>query len=1311
MKLFLVLIFVFVAATDGVDVQSLPVCEPGFDYGKVNSGSCNSDQGVVFDPTECKALAHRLAKKASYAREWSRPDYPPGCVVAKRNGRGPGTIYINIVKTAVKCTKEISCLCRCSPCTINTFAIGNGEKCQSCPSERPSTLGVTGASSADQCKSITCQNPGEEIDPVSGECVPCPKNTFSPAGGVNTKCTACPRREPSTHGVTGATSVGQCHEKTWCPKGKGYRQKREKQMCDTKLESKAKNLLGRLNMLSKKLGKGICKGCTRCLINTYSVGGDKAKCVDCPSHEPTTMGLTGSDKCSSVTCDPGTGLDIITGQCNTCPINLYSEGGLNIKCKDCPASKPTTMGKIGASSCSSVTCEAGDGLDVLTGTCNKCPENSYSRGGLNQRCVQCPSHIPSTHGLVGVTTRDDCHELTWCDVGRGYKPSGCEDCPINTYSKGGRSVQCEPCSPYTPTTMGKTAQSECVSVTCNEGTGLDLITGKCLSCPLNTYGVGGRNKKCENCPDNTPTTGGIGKAVKVDQCKKCATGHGFENDECYECDVDRYSDGKAECTKCPKHIPTTVGVKGAITVDQCHELDWCPKGKEYGAIRSTGHCDTYILSKKECHAKAKELGIQYVVKNNVAKGVDMPLGCVLTDEGELLLNTNTEAHAECGTGYKKCICRGCTACLANTFSNGGSNVRCQECPPHLPTTNGIIGAEENQCGKKTADLNADKIARLAKLTEQIISHAKDRNLDRAWASEYVRQEYDKMKRESFGKKGSCAHERHTKKIIAFPALHLRKENDELACLSTNRDEFITAFCNFRNDFHPLLKQRNLGKAAQEFWPNICCPEDQGNRCGRNGAVKRKLTVPFALAQGGEYNRRNVYVELLSSLKKNGYLHEGMVNVLKMLGPHIPTDKLKKKIDKVFERSHLCGPRVMKLPTSSSQTICQLFFPYAQLLNAFLTEFDALFVARDWKDLRSRLGVQDAPTVLLEQSEANETSHLSHRSCHLTMSTKDEVKQIKRSFCLKNNVELSDERMLNIVLIYAEGNTEDPEYDKMETELSKFARFDVADKCKTAKLFNANAVSLQKIKEDTEGSYDWAYVVQLDSSSKNSFLRTQISQCNSMKYLPHTTTTLAMYADVDNCCEETKDYGTCVSKHGCFPQPVVHPWTKEEMSFKLSVAGSHFMWRPSLFVLPGTSYTSPTRVNVLILGKDVNGGNIANSEAMSLLEISNSANLPTEFEKFRSSASGKCLNFGGASTILKGITSTDGKKFSFSCKTSPALCQCLVAIAEATTTITLVSGENSLSLIGKADEVSYEIKRDGIQRRRRMLQVGASTGDS
>ena len=154
-----------------------------------------------------------------------------------------------------------------------------------------------------------------------------------------------------------------------------------------------------------------------------------------------------------------------------------------------------------------------------------------------------------------------------------------------------------------------------------------------------------------------------------------------------------------------------------------------------------------------------------------------------------------------------------------------------------------------------------------------------------------------------------------------------------------------------------------------------------------------------------------------------------------------------------------------------------------------------------------------------------------------------------------------------------------------------------------------------------------------------------------------------------------------------------------------------MWRPSLFVLPGTSYTSPTRVNVLILGKDVNGGNIANSEAMSLLEISNNANLPTEFEKFRSSASGKCLNFGGASTILNGITSTDGKKFSFSCKTSPALCQCLVAIAKATTTIRLVSGENSLSLIGKGDEVSYEIKRDGIQRRRRMLQVGASSGES
>ena len=93
--------------------------------------------------------------------------------------------------------------------------------------------------------------------------------------------------------------------------------------------------------------------------------------------------------------------------------------------------------------------------------------------------------------------------------------------------------------------------------------------------------------------------------------QKVPTGHGFENDECYECDVDRYSDGKAECTKCPAHKPTTIGVKGAVRIDQCHETDWCPKGKEYGAIRSTGHCDSYILNRKECYAKAKELGIKF----------------------------------------------------------------------------------------------------------------------------------------------------------------------------------------------------------------------------------------------------------------------------------------------------------------------------------------------------------------------------------------------------------------------------------------------------------------------------------------------------------------------------------------------------------------------------------------------------------------------------------------------------------------------------------------------------------------------------
>ena len=49
-----------------------------------------------------------------------------------------------------------------------------------------------------------------------------------------------------------------------------------------------------------------------------------------------------------------------------------------------------------------------------------------------------------------------------------------------------------------------------------------------------------------------------------------------------------------------------------------------------------------------------------------------------------------------------------------------------------------------------------------------------------------------------------------------------------------------------------------------FWPNICCKERNDKTleaCDppKGSTIKRENIIPFALSQGGDYSRHNLYV--------------------------------------------------------------------------------------------------------------------------------------------------------------------------------------------------------------------------------------------------------------------------------------------------------------------------------------------------------------------------------------------------------------------------------------------------------------------
>ena len=132
----------------------------------------------------------------------------------------------------------------------------------------------------------------------------------------------------------------------------------------------------------------------------------------------------------------------------------------------------------------------------------------------------------------------------------------------------------------------------------------------------------------------------------------------------------------------------------------------------------------------------------------------------------------------------------------------------------------------------------------------------------------LRKTQDDAKEKEF-----CNNER-TKGTVIFPAIEIENEiekNQDTTCIDTNRDELLKSFCSFTSDLDELFKIQKFNKEAKTFWPNICCKERNDNDISKTlesceppegSNIKRENIIPFALSQGGHYNRHNLYVDCL-----------------------------------------------------------------------------------------------------------------------------------------------------------------------------------------------------------------------------------------------------------------------------------------------------------------------------------------------------------------------------------------------------------------------------------------------------------------
>ena len=110
----------------------------------------------------------------------------------------------------------------------------------------------------------------------------------------------------------------------------------------------------------------------------------------------------------------------------------------------------------------------------------------------------------------------------------------------------------------------------------------------------------------------------------------------------------------------------------------------------------------------------------------------------------------------------------------------------------------------------------------------------------------------------------------------------------------------------------------------------------------------------------------------------------------------------------------------------------------------------------------------------------------------------------------NHLDLSNKEIKNIAIHYLKLSKSDKDMSK----LSRNLYYDVQDgNCPAAPLFTAKDVSIQHIIMDTLGeNNEWVAVVKLNTEDENSYLKSEVPNCERVDYLIGATVKVKAYVD-------------------------------------------------------------------------------------------------------------------------------------------------------------------------------------------------------
>ena len=182
--------------------------------------------------------------------------------------------------------------------------------------------------------------------------------------------------------------------------------------------------------------------CHQCPVGAYSDALSWAACEPCPGG--TSSAAVGSSECAL--CAPGYGWNAAAAACALCPVDTFSDDTtLQMPCQPCPGGA-TTNGTAGAIECTTpLVCLPGNGSVVIGGerACAPCPTGTFNANTTVEACEVCPDGTTTDPEAIGATGCD------WCDAGFGVDAltGDCLACPEGTYAEnatlGGNCTQCD----------------------------------------------------------------------------------------------------------------------------------------------------------------------------------------------------------------------------------------------------------------------------------------------------------------------------------------------------------------------------------------------------------------------------------------------------------------------------------------------------------------------------------------------------------------------------------------------------------------------------------------------------------------------------------------------------------------------------------------------------------------------------------------------------------------------------------------------------------------------------------------------------